>query len=306
MNTTMQPPRFEELNVLDDFMFNELTMQADEEKSILFCKILLETILGTPVRSLKIIPQKTVQGFSDGHGIRIDAFVEAFRLDDQTEVTDVQMQPDIFDLEPNCYKERFLEKRTRFYHSLIDSKILRRGKKYNTLKNVFLIIILPYDPFGLDRMLYTIKRGCVEEPALPYEDGSVTLILNTRGKKDIPSQALQSMLQYLEKSSEQNATNDDLRTIHRMLEDIRRNDEIGVKYMQAWDREMHFREEGYRDGVEDGKEIGQDSFAALVSWLLGENRLADVWAATEDPARRKELFGEYEQMQNSMSAKMTK
>ena len=76
--------------------------------------------------------------------------------------------------------------------------------------------------------------------------------------------------------------------------------------MQAWDREMHFREEGYRDGVEDGKEIGQDSFAALVSWLLGENRLADVWAATENPARRKELFGEFEQGQNSMSAKMTK
>ena len=102
-----------------------------------------------------------------------------------------------------------------------------------------------------------------------------------------------------------------------MLEDIRRNDEIGVKYMQAWDREMHFREEGYRDGVEDGKklgiedgkklgvEIGQDSFAALVSWLLGENRLADVWAATENPARRKELFGEFEQVQNSMSAQET-
>ena len=88
--------------------------------------------------------------------------------------------------------------------------------------------------------------------------------------------------------------------------------------MQAWDREMHFREEGYRDGVEEGKklgiedgkkqgvEVGQTETLALVSWLLGENRLADVWAATENPARRKELFGEYEQVQNSMSAKMTK
>lgn len=109
-------------------------------------------------------------------------------------------------------------------------------------------MILPYDPFGMDRMLYTVKRRCVEEPDMPYEDGSITLILYTRGKKNIPSQAPQSMLQYMENSNEANATNEDLRTIHRMLTEIRQNNEIGVKYMHAWDIEMHFRQEGYNLG----------------------------------------------------------
>ena len=184
--------------------------------------------------------------------------MEAYQLADNTEVADVQIQPDIFDLEPNKYPEMNLEKRTRYYHSIIDTKIFKRGSAYDKLQNVFVIMILPYDPFGMDRMLYTVKRHCVEEPDMPYEDGSITLILYTRGKKNIPSQALQSMLQYMENSNEANATNEDLRTIHRMLTEIRQNSEIGVKYMHAWDIEMHFRQEGYDLGKEQGLKLGRE------------------------------------------------
>ena len=34
------------------------------------------------------------------------------------------------------------------------------------LKKVYVIFIMPFDPFGCDRMIYTIKNCCVEEPEL--------------------------------------------------------------------------------------------------------------------------------------------
>ena len=60
-----------------------------------------------------------------------------------------------------------------------------------------------YDPFGYDRMLYTVKRCCVEEPDMPYEDGDYAFFLYAYGTKDITSQELKDMLLFLVDSSEE-------------------------------------------------------------------------------------------------------
>jgi hypothetical protein len=58
----MEHKKFEDLNVLDNFMFNELAMQEDKERSKRFFKILLETILQKKVRNIEVIPQRIIQG----------------------------------------------------------------------------------------------------------------------------------------------------------------------------------------------------------------------------------------------------
>ena len=60
----------QDMNVIDNFMFNELTMQKNRENAIRFCRTILEPIIGTKIRKLELIPQKQQQGATPkNHGI---------------------------------------------------------------------------------------------------------------------------------------------------------------------------------------------------------------------------------------------
>ena len=72
--------------------------------------------------------------------------------------------------------------RMRFYHGKLAARSLESGLDYDRLKNVVIIMIVPYDPFGLDRMVYTIKNHCVEEPDMPYEDGGYAVFVHEGDK----------------------------------------------------------------------------------------------------------------------------
>lgn len=82
----------------------------------------------------------------------------------------------------------------RFYHGKIAARSLSSGTDYDSLKNVVIIMILPFDPFGLDRMVYTVKNKCMEVPEMKYEDGASTLFLYTKGTIGIPSEAVRQLL----------------------------------------------------------------------------------------------------------------
>ena len=69
-----------------------------------------------------------------------------------------------------------------------------------------MIFITTYDPFDRDRMVYTIRNCCVEEPDLPYEDGAETLFLYTKGTKGDPPQELRELLQYEEAGADSSWT----------------------------------------------------------------------------------------------------
>lgn len=79
------------------------------------------------------------------------------------------------------------------------------GESYNVLRNVVVIFITTYDPFGLGRMIYTVKNGCVEEPGMAYEDGARTIFLYTKGTEGNPSEELQQLVRYMEHSTAENA-----------------------------------------------------------------------------------------------------
>lgn len=53
--------------------------------------------------------------------------------------------------------------RSRYSRALKDVKLLKAGEKYKKLPNYISIWILSYDPFGQNRMLYTVKNFVVEE-----------------------------------------------------------------------------------------------------------------------------------------------
>lgn len=264
--------RLEELNLMDDFLFQE--MVSFEEGGEEFCRILLETILGRTIRKVKVIPQKNILGTDvDKHGIRMDAYIE--EVIDSCEVQGVKMYDaevisDIYDIEPNQrYEKQSLPKRMRYYHGLIDTQFLAADMSYDKLPNVVIITILPYDPFGKRRMVYTIQNQCLEDNTIPYEDGARKIFLYTKGVEGNPSQELRDMLKYMEKTTEDNVTNQNIASIHKLVQKVKWNRKVGISYMKSWEREHIARDEGRMEGKVE-----------TILDILGE--LGEVSAALEE------------------------
>ena len=152
--------RIEELDLMDDFLFTEATI--DPETAPLLLKMIIERAVGLKVEKLIIEPQKTVNGVdTDSHGIRMDVTAR--------EVTDVEGKTvRLFDVEPNNIKEVHLPKRNRYYQALTDVKLLETGVDYDKLPDMWTIWILPYDPYGHNYMVYTVKNVVTENNQIVY------------------------------------------------------------------------------------------------------------------------------------------
>ena len=153
----------EELNLIDNFLFHTVVTQGEDGEE--FCRIVLSTILGKTIRKVRVIAQQSILGLdTDLHGIRMDAYVEDITEEavlPGCEMADAQIVPDVYDIEPNKgYEKNTLPKRMRYYHGLIDAKQLDAGVDYDKLPRVVIIVILPYDPFGKNRMVFSCYGIC--------------------------------------------------------------------------------------------------------------------------------------------------
>ena len=72
----------------------------------------------------------------------------------------------------------------KILYAIIDSRSLKSGEDFGKLKQVYVIFICNYDPFGYDRVLYTIKNRCLEEPEMNYDDGAETIVLYTKEQRE--------------------------------------------------------------------------------------------------------------------------
>ena len=243
-----------ELNLMDNFLFGSVVTYPGIGEE--FSRKLLKIIFGRDFGKLRITPQKVYYGSDTGlHGARLDVYIE----EDEEALVSGDMAT-VYDVEPEKNETdaavKALPKRVRFYHAKIDTRSLRAGESYKNLKNVIIIMMVPFDPFGLDRMVYTIKSGCMEEPDMPYEDGARTLFLYTKGTKGNPSRELQELLKYMEYTNAENATNHDLQEIHRMIETVKYDAGVTGDYMRLMEDEEVLLERGIKQGMQLGTQRG--------------------------------------------------
>ena len=240
----MAKKTLKDLNLLDDFLFG--TLVSHKEFGEAFCQELLQTFFHRKFGKLKVIPQRQYYGDDTKHGTRLDVYLEE---------DNAELEPEaLYDLEPENARDKnrrkLLPKRARFYRAIVDGHSLAAGTDYGTLKDVYIILILPYDPFGQDRLIYTIRSMCQEDPSMPYDDGARTIFLYTKGTQgDIPKE-LQELLCYMENTTAQNAVNPSLQKIQRMVEDVKEDKGVLLEYMKIWEREQQIREEAIEEGIE--------------------------------------------------------
>lgn len=227
-----------EMNLVDDFLAHSLASHKTygEEAS----RFILECILQRRVRHLTVVTQKTWYGEDpQGHGVRLDLYLD-------------EEDGEIFDMEPDSNggagDVAALPRRVRFYHSKIDAGNLAAGEDYKALRNVVVIFITTYDPFGLKRMVYTIKNGCMEEPALSYEDGARTIFLYTGGTEGKPPERLRQLARYMEHSTGENAQTAGLARLHEIVTEVKADREVGLAYMKVFEVEKRIRDEGRAEG----------------------------------------------------------
>ncbi len=144
-----------------------------------------------------------------------------------------------------------LRKRSRFHQAMMDSPILKSGRKtrYRQLPPTSVIFITKDDIFKKDLVKYTFTEQCEEISGLYLEDGTMKLFLNMTSKNGTPEMV--SLLQYMKNTTLDNP--DILVKDKRIL----KLDEIvrEVKESEEWeDAQMTI----YSMGLEQGKKIGRE------------------------------------------------
>ena len=244
MNDSLsQKTQLKDLTLLDRFLFSET---IEDPRNL---QIILEIILGKEVL-LKYLPQPEKEQKKSPlyRYIRVDVWSE-------------DIYNTVYDVEVQKKDTRNLPRRSRFYQSLMDGRLLKPGESdFNQLKDICLIIIAPFDIFGYEKYQYTFEMRCREVPQLAMEDGATRIFLNTHGKnsEDV-SPELVELLYYMEHSNQRTSVSyqsSRVRELQGNVNTIVENEEMGVRFMQAWEELLLERQEGREEGLQLGRKEG--------------------------------------------------
>lgn len=185
--------------------------------------------------------EQVVLNKSGKRAIRLDAWA----LDVRDRQFDMEMQNDV--------SSDDVRKRSRFYQGLIDTPVLKSGKKirYKHLPSTAIIFITQDDIFGKDLAMYTFSEHCEEIPDLSLDDGTSKIFLNMTSTNGRPE--LISLLQYMKHTTLDNKNilveDERILDLDRIVEEVKQSEE--------WEAvKMNILEIGIAHGTELGIQQG--------------------------------------------------
>ena len=241
----MSNTNFQELNLSNRFLF-----PAALEDPVT-CRLVLECIVEEEIGELAVKVEYTKQYDSEFKCIRLDVFAK----DIVTEVS--------YNTEMQNKNEYNLPLRSRYYQAQLDVGSLKPGEKYKDLKQLYIIFICNFDPFGAELYQYTFSMQC-EEKDLPLNDGVKRIFLSTKGKnKDEVPAMLIDFLGYLNDSTdayvEQNS-NEKVKEIHKRIKELKKNRDVEKRYMHYLyvDKLIEEKENALKEKEEELKEKDEE------------------------------------------------
>lgn len=120
-----------------------------------------------------------------------------------------------------------------------------------------------------------------------------TIYLYTKGTQGNPSQELRDMLKYIEDSSEKNAKSKELSVIHKLVNEIKKDGEVGINYMKILEWEDMLKKEGKSEGIEEGIAQGEELLSRLIQKLFELSRKEDINRVLTDKDYRERLYKEF-------------
>ena len=253
---------FKELTIKDNFMFT--AVMSDKEN----CRRLLGMVLGFPVKVVSVDYEYNIMYNPDYKGIRLDVLA----VDDDGSQYNIEIQT----------VNRKIEKRSRYYHSQLDMKLLGSGKKYRILPNAYVIFICEYDPVGRKKYKYTFEHICKEVPGYTLEDGSHTIFLSTRGENDdeVPEELVR-FLKYVAADLDESLEDfedDYVRKLQESIVNIKKDREMESGYMLFEEMLDDERTAGREEGIEEGRAMGRKE--TVSEYIL--DLLSDLGSVSDD------------------------
>ncbi|MBQ9926859.1 MAG: hypothetical protein IJO65_02680 [Lachnospiraceae bacterium] len=137
----------------------------------------------------------------------------------------------------------------------------------------------------------------MKDNSIPYDDGARKIFLYTNGTEGNPSQALKDMLKYIEKSTAENITNQDIASVSELVNKVKKHKEVGINYMKSWEIEQMARNEGYSEGrnigCKEGQKEMQEKMTKLTLLLSEAGRLDEMVKAAKDKEYLNSLLQEF-------------
>lgn len=234
---------FEDLDVMNAFMFNKLT--TEQEVAEKCCRRMIKSLLGKDLDKIQI----TAESFHfpddpNSRGVRLDVQIDELKDD---------VKINVYDIEPHRDKEPAYPKKNRYVQAMIDKNTLASGDNdFSKLPNLTIICITNFDPFGFDRMVYRINHHCADEPALVYNDGVEIYYFNTEGTRG-GSDQLKNFLKYIENSKLENVVDEATSEMNEYVRTIKSNKDIGGIYMTLQNLMDNYAKEYANDAFEQGR-----------------------------------------------------
>ena len=223
---------YDKLTFQSDFIFCH-TLEAHAD----LCKELAELTTGRKIdRIVEVEQQKSIKESVDGKGVRFDVVFK----DDMSTIYDVEMQTSSGD---------DLPRRARYYQSMADLETLRKGEKYSSLKDTYIIFICTFDPFDKGCARYVAKTHIKGHGGTPYDDGVEKIFLNTEYKTMNVSKKLKQFLDYIRTGM---ISNNFTREIEKVVNNLKNDSVRRDEYMTLCEKFDNYREEGRQEGRIEG------------------------------------------------------
>ena len=247
------------------------------ENAATIARIIVKRATGRDIENIMVETQKELKGYeSDDRGVRMDVVV--FSKDNHHKISEV------YDIEPNDYIEKNLAKRTHYYNSMVDVKLLKSQESFGELPELFSIWILSHDPFGEKRMVYTVKNVVTENPQLVYNDGVINLFLYTGGTIG-SSEELHNLLTHMTNTTDANAVDPDLKKIQSIVNSVKDDRKVGERYMSMEKIIKSATQDGFNEGRNEAIHSAIESFIECnISPEIIRNKLITKFNLSESDA----------------------
>lgn len=251
-----------DLDLMDSFLFNASTERIQDAEVI--ARIVVERATGQKLGKVIVETEKQMKGVdAERRGIRLDLFISEMNNEKVARV---------YDIEPNNYNLKALPRRDRYNQALSDTKLLSVSDNFEALPEYISIWILPTDPFGRDRMIYTVKNIVEECNDVVYNDGVKRIFLNAKGTIG-GNEKLKTLLQYFCNSCEANVADPDIEMIHSIVTGVKQDRKVGEQYM-TWKEVIKYEAEALAlEMVEEmmqekAEELAQEKAEAMAEELV--------------------------------------
>lgn len=257
------------VNLSDFALFLSVMKYPEAHESV------LSIIMDEPdLKLAQVHVEEVVLNAIGKRAIRLDAWAES--EDERQFVTEMQ----------NDTQNDDVRRRSRFYQGLLDTPILKAGKKtkYRELPSTIVTFITQEDIFGLDRARYTFTEQCEEIQGLHLGDGTKKIFLNMSSKNGRAE--LVSLLQYMKKSELDNpeilVRDERIMNLNRIVEEVKKSEE--------WeDVRMSIYSVGVEDGIERGEH--QATLEMILRLLKEKGRVsATLEKKIRDEADKERLY----------------